>query len=145
MARGGDRLRREPRPGLLLRLGRAVGVTSTRRAAVLAVVVFAIGLSVAVPLQNYLGQRADIAQARARQEVLADRVAELQRRRELLSDPNHIEAQARERLRYVHPGETPFVVQLPSSPTAAPVSERAAERGEPWFVRLWRSITGDGG
>ncbi|MPZ64424.1 MAG: septum formation initiator family protein [Pseudonocardiaceae bacterium] len=133
------------RPGLLLRLGRAVGVTSTRRAAILAMVVFALGLSVAVPLQNYLGQRADIAEARARQEVLTDQVAELQRRRELLSDPNHTEAQARERLRYVYPGDTPYVVQLPRSPTAAADPEQALEPREPWYTRLWHSITGDGG
>ncbi len=148
MARGDDRRRpglRPARPGLLLRIGRAVGVTSTRRATVLAVVVFALGLSVAVPLQNYLGQRADIAEARARQEVLAERVAELQHRRELLTDPNYVEAQARERLRYVHPGETPYRVQLPRPSTTAPAPEQQAEPSRPWYTRLWRSITGAGG
>lgn len=151
MVQGGNRVPRPPvlRPGLLLRIGRAVGVTSARRAAILAAVVFALVMSVAVPLQNYLGLRADIAEARARQEVLADQVAELQRRRELLSDPNHTEAQARDRLRYVYPGDTPYVVQLPQSPTAASdpeqVPEQAAEQREPWYTRLWRSIAGNGG
>lgn len=148
MARSGDRWRPElppARPGLLLRIGRAVGVTSTRRATVLAVVVFALGLSVAVPLQNYLGQRADIAEARARQEVLAERVAELQHRRELLNDPNHVEAQARERLGYVYPGETPYRVQLPRPSTTAADPEQEAEPTEPWYTLLWRSITGTGG
>lgn len=152
MDQGDGRQRRVPRSpvvrptysGPLLRLGRAVGVTSARRAAILAVVVFALGMSVAVPLQNYLGQRADIAEVRARQEVLTDQVAELQRRRELLSDPSHTEAQARERLRYVYPGDTPYVVQLPSR-TAAPDPEQAAEPREPWYTRLWRSIAGGGG
>ncbi len=152
MGQGGDRQRRVPRspvvrparPGPLLRLGRAVGVTSARRAAILAVVVFALGMSVAVPLQNYLAQRADIAEVRARTELLVDRVAELERRRELLSDPDHTEAQARERLRYVYPGDTPYVVQLPP-PTAAPDPGQAPEPGEPWYIRLWSSITGDGG
>lgn len=148
MGQGSDRRRSVPqspvmRPGFLLRVGRAVGVTSTRRAAILAVVVVALGMSLAVPLQNYLGQRADIAEARERREVLADQVAELQRRRELLRNPHHIEAQARERLRYVYPGDTPYVVQLPSTSTAAP--EQAAEPREPWYTRLWRSVAGDGG
>lgn len=150
MDQGGDRQRRVPRspvlrpasPGPLLRVGRALGVTSRRRAAILAVLVLAIGMSVAVPLQNYLGQRADIAEVRTHQEVLAGKVAELQRRRELLSDPHHTEAQARERLRYVHPGETPYVVQLPSQ-TAAAVPEQPTEPREPWYTWLWRSIAGD--
>lgn len=152
MGQGGDRRRapgsplvRPARPGPLLRVGRAVGVTSPRRAAILAVVVFALGLSVAVPLQNYLGQRADIAEVRAHQDVLVEQVAELQRRRDLLSDPHHVEAQARERLRYVYPGDTPYVVQLPSPPTAASDPEQATEASEPWYTRLWRSITGEGG
>lgn len=150
MGQGGDRRRSVPqspviRPGLLLRVGRAVGVTSARRAAILAVVVVALGMSVAVPLQNYLGQRADIAEVRERSEVLADQVAELQRRRDLLRNPDHVEAQARERLRYVYPGDTPYVVQLPSTTAAAPEPERAAEPREPWYTRLWRSIAGGGG
>jgi cell division protein FtsB len=141
VGRGGDRWR----PGLLLRIGRAVGVTSTRRATVLAVMVFALGLSVAVPLQNYLDQRADLAEVRARQEVLAERVAELQHRRELLTDPNYVEAQARERLGYVYPGETPYMVQLPQPSGTAAAPERESEPREPWYARLWRSITGTGG
>lgn len=150
MGQGGDRRQRVPRSpvlrhGLLLRVGRALGVTSARRAAILAVVVLALGMSVAVPLQNYLGQRADIAEVRARQEVLAGQVAELQRRRELLSDPRHTEAQARERLRYVYPGDTPYIVQLPSSSATAPNPGQASEPREPWYTLLWRSVAGDGG
>ncbi|MGH3978749.1 MAG: FtsB family cell division protein [Pseudonocardiaceae bacterium] len=126
-------------------IGRALGVTSPRRAAVLAVVVCASVMSVAVPLQNYLGQQAEIAKVRSEREILADQVAELERRQQLLSDPQHTEAQARERLRYVHPGETPYVVQLPP-PTAAvaPAQPQGPEPQDPWYTRLWRSIAGDG-
>lgn len=137
---GGER----ERCGLVLRVGRTVGVTSPRRAAVLAVVVCALAMSVAVPLQNYLGQQADIATVRAEQEILADRVAELERRRGLLEDRRHIEAQARERLRYVRAGETPYVVQLPPPSAAAALPEPEPEPRDPWYTRLWRSITGDG-
>ncbi|MQA15013.1 MAG: septum formation initiator family protein [Pseudonocardiaceae bacterium] len=132
-----------PPPGLSLRVGRTLGVTSARRAAILAVVVVALALSVAAPLQNYLGQRADIAEARAERDALGHQVTELQRHVELLEDPHHTEAQARERLRYVYPGETPYVVQLPQRDPAAP-PEQDAEPGDPWYTRLWHSIIGDG-
>lgn len=127
------------RPPRWLRIGHVLGVTSPRRAAILALVVCVMALSVAVPLRNYLSQRSELAAVRERQQVLVEQVAELERRRALLSDPRHIEAQARERLRYVRPGETPYVVQLPPEPAARAVAEQPEE---PWFVRLWESIVG---
>ena len=98
-----------------------------------------MALSVAMPLRNYLSQRSELAAVHSRQEMLADQVAELERRRALLEDPQHVEAQARERLRYVRPEETPYVVQLPP-----PVTEPSTrdEADEPWFTRLWESIVG---
>lgn len=121
-----------------VRIGRALGVTSPRRAALLALVVGAVALSVAVPLRNYVSQRSELATVHEQQQILADQVAELERRRALLADPRHVEAQARERLRYVRPGETPYMVQLPAQ-AAKPA---AAEPEDPWFDRLWESITG---
>lgn len=126
--------------------GGAFGVTSPRRAAVLVSVVVALALSVAVPLQNYLALRGELAGVRVEQAALRDQVTELERRRALLENPDHIQAQARERLRYVRPGETPYIVQLPSPAAAGPVGAAAApEPDDPWFTRLWRSITGNGG
>lgn len=143
------RARVPPRPagsGWLLRIGSIFGITSPRRAAVLAIMILALGLSVAVPLQNYVTLQRELAAVRAEQRMLADQVTELERRRALLEDPDHIEAQARERLRYVRPGETPYIVQLPPPPTAEPPAELAApEPADPWYTRLWRSITADSG
>ena len=113
-------------------------------------VVVALALSVAVPLQNYLALRGELAGVRVEQAALRDQVTELERRRTLLENPDHIAAQARERLRYVRPGETPYIVQLPppagTPAAAAPVGAAAApEPADPWYTRLWRSITGYGG
>lgn len=131
--------------GVATRVGAAFGVTSPRRAAVLASVVVALALSLAVPLQNYLALRGELAGAGVEQAALRDQVTELERRRVLLENPDHVEAQARERLRYVRPGETPYIVQLPPA-AGAPVGAAAApEPGVPWYTRLWRSITGNGG
>ena len=123
-----------------MRIGHALGIISPRRAAILAVVVCAMVLSVVVPLRNYLSQRSELAAVHERQEILTDEVAELERRRALLEDPRQVEAQARERLRYVRPGETPYVVQLP--PAATEPSTRHDEAGHPWFTKLWESIVG---
>ncbi len=135
--------------GVAARAGGAFGVTSPRRAAVLVSVVVALALSVAVPLQNYLALRGELAGVRVEQAALRDQVTELERRRALLENPDHIEAQARERLRYVHPGETPYVVQLPvpaGASAGTPVEAAATpEPAYPWYTRLWRSITGNGG
>ncbi|MGQ0775719.1 MAG: FtsB family cell division protein [Pseudonocardiales bacterium] len=120
--------------------GHAFGITSPRRAAMLALVVCALMLSVAVPLRNYVSQRNELAAVHEQQEILTDQVAELERRRALLADPRHIEAQARERLRYVQPGQTPYVVQLPASATEPSTGDVAPD--ESWFTRLWESIVG---
>ncbi|MGH4017026.1 MAG: FtsB family cell division protein [Pseudonocardiaceae bacterium] len=123
-----------------MRVGHAFGVTSPRRAAILALVVAAMVLTVAVPLRNYLSQRSELSAVHQQQEVLTDQVTELERRHALLADPRHVEAQARERLRYVRPGETPYVVQLPPAPTKPAIGDHEPE--EPWFTRLWESIVG---
>ncbi|MGH3753099.1 MAG: FtsB family cell division protein [Pseudonocardiaceae bacterium] len=122
------------------RLGHWLGVTSPRRAAMLAAVVCVLALSVAVPLRNYLGQRSELAAVYEQQHILTDKIIELQRRRTLLADPQHIQAQARERLRYVRPGEAPYLVQLPPGAIAA-AGPGSAEVPKPlWYAELWKSI-----
>ncbi len=129
-----------PIPPLGARIGHAVGVTSGRRAAVLGVVLCVLVLSVAVPLRNYLGQRAELAAVYEQQHILADKIGELERRRGLLADPEHTEVQARERLRYVHPGETPYLVQLPPGGTVATVVPGVGTPTQLWYDQLWKSI-----
>jgi cell division protein FtsB len=122
-------------------IGHFVGITSPRRAAMLAAVVCVLTLSVSVPLRNYLSQRSELAAVHEQQQILAGKAAELERRRALLADPQHLEAQARERLRYVRPGEAPYVVQLPPGGTAA-VTDSAVVPRQLWYTELWKSING---
>lgn len=118
-----------------------LGVSSTRRAAVLALVVCALALSVAVPLRNYLGQRQELSRQQAEQRRLSVQVDQLAQERDRLSDPDEIAQEARSRLGYVRPGEIPFVVQLPNDPTTArPVVDSSG--GQPWFETLWRDVKG---
>jgi cell division protein FtsB len=123
-----------------VRIGYALGVTSPRRAALVCVLVCVLVLSVAVPLRNYLGQRAELAAVYEQQHILADKIAELARRRGLLADPEHVETQARERLRYVLPGEAPYLVQLPPGTTVAAGTGSVQVSTQPWYGQLWKSI-----
>ncbi|MGQ0482943.1 MAG: FtsB family cell division protein [Pseudonocardia sp.] len=128
-----------------LRIGGAtsglLGVSSTRRAAVLALVVCALALSVAVPLRNFLGQRQELSRLQSEQRRLAIQVEQLEQERERLRDPAEIAEEARSRLGYARPGEIPFVVQLPNDPTTArKVVDPSA--GRPWFDTLWRDVKG---
>jgi cell division protein FtsB len=118
--------------------GGFLGVSSTRRAAVLAVVVCALALTVTVPLRNYVAQRQELAAVTEQQRVLAAEVESLATERARLSDPAVIAAEARSRLGYVAPGETPYVVQLPQGPDEAAAAVPAG--GEPWYQRLWRDV-----
>ncbi|MBB5956318.1 cell division protein FtsB [Saccharothrix tamanrassetensis] len=123
--------------------GGAFGMTGTRRAALLAMVVCALALSIAVPLRTYLAQREELREVNASQETLRAEVGQLEQRKRELADPAHLEAEARRRLHYVRPGETPYIVQLPGDaerkleeerPAAAPAADKA------WYEQLWDSV-----
>ncbi|SDE16640.1 Septum formation initiator [Rhodococcus tukisamuensis] len=114
---------------------------STARAVVLAVVVCAVALTLAMPLRTYLTQRADADQVAAERAQLEDDVARLTREKQQNDDPAHIKAQARDRLQYVMPGETPYQVQLPGA-VAPPVEKvnKPKHDGGSWYTNLWRPI-----
>lgn len=65
-------------------------------------------------------------------------------------DPAFVVAQARERLAYVYPGETPYRVVDPevARPAAVGSVDAAANGdvtdGEPWFDRMWGSVKAAG-
>src|SRR4051812_4379315 len=127
-----------------------LGLSSTKRAAVLAVVVCALALTVAVPLRNYVTQRYEIAAVAAEQERLARDVGTLTDERSALRDPAHIEALARERLGYARPGEVPYRVELPGDANAprdprdagAGAELPPAEADLPWYARVARTTLG---
>ncbi|MGH8891805.1 MAG: FtsB family cell division protein [Actinomycetes bacterium] len=119
----------------------------TGRAAMLALVVCLLAISLAYPLREYLSQRSDIADHRVRVAEQEKRVAALRDARERWRDPAFVEAQARERLRYVMPGETSYVVleadEAPAPEGLLDTAPAEAERN-PWFTDLWRSVESAG-
>ncbi|TQN32927.1 cell division protein FtsB [Haloactinospora alba] len=110
----------------------------TSRAAILALVVCAIALSLAYPLREYIAQRSEIAQLRAEREETREKVEELRERRERLQDPDYIEREARSRLHYQYPGEHSYVIV--SGTEGDEDGEDAEEKSQPWFSRLWESV-----
>ncbi len=121
---------------------RTVFGLSTGRVIVLAVVVFALALTLAMPLRNYFAQRSEAAELSAQRVELEQDLDRLRAQREQQQDPAYIRAEARERLRLVLPGETPFQVQLPGA-YEAEQARRAdpAPKGGPWYTDLWRTIS----
>ncbi|MFD0777112.1 septum formation initiator family protein, partial [Streptomonospora algeriensis] len=109
----------------------------TSRAAILALVICVIALSLAYPLREYLAQRARIAELREEQAQTEQAVGELRERREELRDPAFIEREARTRLHYQYPGERAYVVVSDKDEKDA---DADAGSGEPWFTRLWQSV-----
>ncbi|MFD4291768.1 septum formation initiator family protein [Rhodococcus sp. NPDC058505] len=135
---GGARSRRRPTAP---QPERTVLGLSTARAVILAMVICVVALTVAVPLRTYLGQRSEAEQVAEQRRQLEADVDQLTRDSAQADDPAYVRAQARERLQYVMPGETPYQVQLPGA-TAPPVEDLTKPKhdGDPWYTDLWRPI-----
>lgn len=117
----------------------------TTRAAVLGLVVCALVVSAALPLREYLSQRSQIRELQQSQAAAKQRVSALEEQKARLQDPAYVAALARDRLHFVRPGETAYVVIAPSSAPAAPRdAARAATAAvgpeAPWYSQLWGSV-----
>lgn len=125
--------------------GSWAGMLSWRAAVMAGVMVLAIAVllptgRVYLDQQSQLNElRAEVEQARAEVDGLEAEVARW-------DDPAFVQAQARERLSYVFPGETPYRVIDPEFVTThadgSPASDRAAEAGPDgiWYEILWDSL-----
>lgn len=113
----------------------------TTRAAILAVVVCAIVLSLAYPVREYIAQRRQIAELRAEAQQRAQRIAALSDRKQKLNNPEYVKRQARGRLHFCMPGETCYVVVGPEDRDGDGGGAEASGGGKPpWYVSLWQSV-----
>ncbi len=127
------------------RADQRLGFTA-RRVAVLAAVICVLTLTIAGPVRTYFAQRTEMDQLAASQAALRRQIAELEQQKGKLADPVYIAAQARERLGFVMPGDTPFQVQLPPGEAAVPQPGSEAEKppnNQPWYTALWHTIADD--
>ena len=109
-----------------------------------------LGAWVLVPtLGVYLDQRQKIAALEQAVAVSEAEIVDLQRERERWQDPVYITTQARERLYYVRPGETVYLVDNDLDPSDLPqpyepVSDEIQVREADWMPQLLRSLTSAG-
>ena len=119
----------------------AAAARSTRltgRAALLAVVICAIALSLAYPVREFIAQRQQIDQLQAQQATLTEQVRALQQQGVELSQTWYIEQQARDQLHMCVPGEQCYeVVSGQPAKTAATTRQAPAD---PWYAKLWDSV-----
>jgi len=117
--------------------------SAARRAAILAVVVCVLTLTIAGPVRTYFAQRTEMKQLVEAEAQLRSQIADLEQQKLKLGDPVYIAAQARERLGFVMPGDIPYQVQLPpgAEPVEAPgVDPAKPPSGQPWYTSLWHTI-----
>src|SRR3984885_5241061 len=83
----------------------------TSRAAVLAVVVCAIALSLAYPVREYIAQRRQIDQLQAQSQATTAELARLRAEALRLGDPAYIEQQGQDRLHMRLPAQNSSVLR----------------------------------
>lgn len=113
----------------------------------LLLVVIALAVAVTLPsIRAYVNQQETLSELRAEAQAGREEVDDLTAEVARWEDPAYLVAQARERLTYVFPGETPYrvvdadMVAGPAEGSPAAEREPAALAGAPWYDRLWGSV-----
>ncbi|MGH3155316.1 MAG: FtsB family cell division protein [Streptosporangiaceae bacterium] len=110
----------------------------TSRAAVLAVVICAITLSLAYPVREYIAQRRQISALGTQQQALTSQLSKLQAEQRQLNNPAYIEQLAQDRLHLCLPRRTCYVI-IDGKPAAGLIQPRSAPPS-PWYDKLWKSV-----
>ena len=115
----------------------------SNRALIVGIVLFALAVTLAPPIQHYFTQRAQINSLKTQ---LADNKAMLGKAANELAlwdDPDYVAKQARVRLHFVFPGERRYIV-VGDDAVVENESTKVSEQlpiGIPWYSRLISSIT----
>lgn len=121
---------------------RALGVTW--RLLLLGVVVAVIAVTLAQSLRVYFAQAEQIAELRAEIETTRAEIDDLEDRLARWEDPAYVEAQARERLGWVFPGEIGYRVIGPDGEPIGGDSDVLATDEETapglWWEKMWGSV-----
>lgn len=124
--------------------GAAKKARLTGRAAILAVVMCAIALSLAYPVREYIAQRREIARLRAQERTAQQQVGALAKQKQRLGDPHYIKSEARRRLHMCMPTEKCYVVLHGGGGNGQATRRGGAPQAPPWYVTLWRSVDAAG-
>ncbi|WP_316526573.1 FtsB family cell division protein [Kitasatospora brasiliensis] len=119
----------------------------TSRATVLVLVLCSLVAILAYPTRQFISQRAEISAQRAKADHVRQQVDQLRREKARWQDPEYVKAQARARLHYAVPGETPYIAvdpagqaARPSEPAAPASSGSSAKAAKPWYTSIWDSV-----
>jgi cell division protein FtsB len=110
----------------------------TGRAALLALVLCTLVVALAYPIRQYVSQRAEIADLQREKEQARQRVEQLRDVKARWQDDAYAEQQIRQRLHYVLPGETGFIVVDPNAARQSRADLGAADR--PWYANVWDGV-----
>ena len=110
----------------------------TGRAALLALVLCTLVVALAYPIRQYVSQRAEISDLRRQKQQAAQRVEQLRDLKARWQDDAYAEQQIRQRLHYVMPGETGFIVVDPDAAKQSRTDLGAADR--PWYSNVWDGV-----
>jgi len=110
----------------------------TSRAAVLAVVICAIALSLAYPVREYIAQRQQIDQLIATRLQMQTQVKKLEAQQAKLSNRAYIEQLAQQELDMCFPGTQCYVIE--GSQTLLGGTPPAKPGPAPWYGKLWQSV-----
>jgi cell division protein FtsB len=110
----------------------------TGRAALLALVVCSLVVALAYPIRQYVSQRAEIADLQKERQQARERVEQLRDLKARWQDDAYAEQQIRQRLHYVMPGETGFVVVDPDAAKQSHADLGSSDR--PWYTNLWDGV-----
>jgi cell division protein FtsB len=111
----------------------------TTRAAVLAVVLCAIALSLAYPVREYIAQRRQISQLETQRQAIAAKLGRLEQQQQELSSNAYVEQQAESRLHMCLPSQTCYVI-INRQPPHGKAAQSAPAVSAPWYERLWTSV-----
>jgi cell division protein FtsB len=129
----------QPSPAQAAALAAAARSTKlTGRAALLAVVICAIALSLAYPVREYIAQRQQIDQLLAEQQTMTAQVKALQAQDNELSQNWYIEEEAQDELHMCFPQESCYEVVSGQSAKSSVTKPQAV--ADPWYAKLWESV-----
>jgi cell division protein FtsB len=129
--------------GLRARIAQARSKPWAVRGAIILTIVVLLGAFLTSTVANWMQQRTDIEAMRTQVAAQEKTVADLQREQARWQDPAYVEQQARQRLKFVKPGEKSYTVidAAPGrDPVLAGVAGADAEKAGPWYGAVWDSI-----
>ncbi|MFF1548007.1 septum formation initiator family protein [Streptomyces sp. NPDC058291] len=110
----------------------------TGRAALLALVLCTLIVALAYPMRQYVSQRAEVADLQREKQQASERVQQLRDLKARWQDDAYAEQQIRQRLHYVLPGETGYIVIDPDAARQSRARLGATDR--PWYANVWDGV-----